>query len=277
MIERLVEAAVQVAPIRKIFWLFWYQYLARRYAKADWQFMNYGFASHGPYQLAPRLNDKDEAHRYRIQLYDFVATRVPIKGRSLLEVGSGRGGGASYVKRYLEPSSILGFDLSSRAIRLSRSVHRLPGVSFIRGDAEHLPIEDGSVDVVLSVECSHCFGSMHRFLSEAKRVLRPGGHLLLADLRAKEAIPGIRKALSESGLKQQEMLDISENVWRAMQIQHDVTLALVKKVLPRLLWSAGFSFAGTEGSTVLEELKSGERVYFCAVMQKPASASRSPD
>merc|ERR1719335_1617700 len=56
-----------------------------------------------------------------------------------------------------------------------------------------LPFADGSMDVVLCIESSHCFADFERFLAEVRRVLRPGGRFSLADLRWRErslAYPG---------------------------------------------------------------------------------------
>lgn len=52
----------------------------------------------------------------------------------------------------------------------------------VRGDLDHLPVEDSSFDVVLS-ECSICLSSdLSAALSEARRVIEPGGRLALSDV-----------------------------------------------------------------------------------------------
>ena len=78
--------------------------------------MNYGYLSS---DFKNRdLSSDDEKDRMFINLYDFVASQIPIKGLSVLEVGSGRGGGASFVARYHNPKSIVGLDFSRTAISL---------------------------------------------------------------------------------------------------------------------------------------------------------------
>ena len=78
--------------------------------------------------------------------------------------------------------------LMLRAASLERGIARAhccpqPGStrSFVGGDATALPFEDGSFDAVLAVECAFHFASRARFLADAARVLRPGGHLTVSD------------------------------------------------------------------------------------------------
>ena len=63
--------------------------------------MNYGWASLDPTASALTLRPEDEPNRYCIQLYHRVASVVDLCGSDVLEVGCGRGRGASYVMRYL--------------------------------------------------------------------------------------------------------------------------------------------------------------------------------
>src|ERR1700752_4130464 len=100
--------------------------------------MNYGFVP--PPGAEPLvLRSDDEPDRYWIQLYHQVAGAIALTGRSVLEVGSGRGGGASYVARYLGPRSLVGVDVSNSAVALCKERHHAPGLSFRQGDAEQLP------------------------------------------------------------------------------------------------------------------------------------------
>ena len=62
--------------------------------------MNYDYAELDGSELD--LHDHPEKDRYFIQLYHYVAAAVELNGKKVLEVGSGRGGGASYVARVLQ-------------------------------------------------------------------------------------------------------------------------------------------------------------------------------
>ena len=174
MIGDLFIALCRVPLLKKKLWRAWYNYLARAIRAPDWCFMNYGFADRESSYL--QLEPGDEQDRYCIQLYRHVAGAVDLTRRNVLEVGSGRGGGASFVKRYLNPARVTGVDLCESAVDFSMSRHRVEGLHFRVGDAEHLPFDNESFDVVINVESSHCYPRLSTFFLEVRRVLKLGGH-----------------------------------------------------------------------------------------------------
>src|SRR5947207_8203542 len=89
----------------------WFHYLSRSDKEVLMPFMNLGYASLDPQKEPLHLLSRDAAHRYGIALYQHVAGAIDLKERDVLEVGSGRGGGASYMMRYLQPKSVTGVDI----------------------------------------------------------------------------------------------------------------------------------------------------------------------
>src|SRR6185436_1093058 len=82
--------------VKRLLWRSVYDFLARRYRDQRWTFMNYGYRP--PHDKASvALAPEDEPDRSCIELYGLVAGAVDLTGGELLEVGSGRGGGASFV------------------------------------------------------------------------------------------------------------------------------------------------------------------------------------
>src|SRR2546423_73177 len=125
MIVRTLGFLVKVSPRwKRALWRIWYETISRRYRKSDWTLMNYGYAG-PPTGDSARvvLCPEDEPDRFYIQLYHRVASGGEIRGAQVLEVGSGRGGGASYVARYLKPASMLGVDHSRNAAKLCSRIH----------------------------------------------------------------------------------------------------------------------------------------------------------
>src|SRR6185503_7916944 len=88
----------------------------------------------------PILNPQDEPDRLCIQLYHRLASAVDVRDKSVLEIGCGRGGGSSYVARYLGPKSVTGVDLSKAGIDHCRRSHTSPNLTFRVGDAENLSL-----------------------------------------------------------------------------------------------------------------------------------------
>ena len=81
--------------------------------------MNYGYALLNENGRTIKNLDADmEEERFCIQLYNFVATRLhkvkSLKGSSVLEVGSGRGGGLNYISKYLDADLCVGVDFSNQ-------------------------------------------------------------------------------------------------------------------------------------------------------------------
>lgn len=234
----------------------------------DMLFMNYGYAPLDPGQRGLELRAEDEANRYSIQLYHRVAGAVDLRGKDVLEVGCGRGGGASFILRYLGPRSLVGVDFSWQGIRFAHRWHHLDGLAFVQGDAEALPFPPASFDAVVNVESSHCYPSMERFLQEVVRVLRPQGYFLFADLRHRDQVETLRHQVAQSGLRicQEEL--ITPQVVRALELDSDRKNALIRKKVFPLARPAVREFAAVKGSQGYEFFRSGTWQYLRFVLQK---------
>jgi SAM-dependent methyltransferase len=269
MIVQTLALVARLSPgARRVGWRVLYEYLARLDRGADWAFMNYGFVNLDPRAAPLVLDPADEPERSCIQLYHHVAGAVDLRGRDVLEVGCGRGGGCSYVRRYLQPRAVVGVDLSRRAVNLCTRHHARPGLSFRQGDAEALPVEDNGFDVVINVESSHCYGSMPRFLAEVRRVLRPGGYFLFADLRPAGEVAQLRGHLRTSGLDVLQEETITPGVLAALARDSERKRVLIHRKAPRLIRHQIREFAGLAGTTVYEDFRRGRAEYLRFVLRK---------
>ena len=89
--------------VRRFVWRACYEALAKRVSTPDWAFMNYGYAPATADVDVPPLQSSDERDRLCIQLYLHAIDHSDLQDKDVLEVGSGRGGGALFISRYLQP------------------------------------------------------------------------------------------------------------------------------------------------------------------------------
>ena len=269
MIKFLIYTLKRFAWFKRLNAKVTYELLAKRVPAADWQFMNYGYVPNSNEALI-QLPDDPKLQRYPLQMYHYLALKAPIEGKHVLEVGSGRGGGAKHVAGALKPASYVGMDLAQNAVDLANSLHKLPNLKFIQGSAEAIPLPDNSVDVVLNVESCHAYGSVEKFLSEVKRVLKPNGVLALVDFRDTDKMDILRDQLKNSGLQWIEEESITKNVVAAIEDEDEVKKARIEKLFPPKWQKLFGEFAGVVGSTFHTKLKNGVKVYHRFVLKKSA-------
>jgi SAM-dependent methyltransferase len=235
----------------------------------SWTFMNYGYDYDG---APPRLEPEDEAERYCSQLYHQAVGSLDLSGKDVLEISCGRGGGASYVKRYLGARTMTGLDLSENQIDFCRRVHRIPGLSFVAGPAEAVPLPDASFDVVINVEASCLYRDTAQFFREVNRLLRPGGQFVYADIHRIADLERLDAELSLSGLRRSACRDITPNVLRALERDNERRLAGIRRYAPAPIRFLIKSFAGTRGTRIPNGLADGSLVYLSFVLERPATA-----
>ena len=76
-----------------------------------------------------------------------------------------------------------GIDLTPKMIEVAKAKN-LEGVNWVVGDCEDLPFEESSFDAVICSNSFHHYPDPQRFFHSVKRVLRPGGRLILQDFTA---------------------------------------------------------------------------------------------
>lgn len=267
MIKVIIKALKGFAWFRRFNAKITYEYLAKHVPGSDWQFMNYGYDPCAAERINIVMNEKDQL--YPLQMYHYLALKTTIEGKQLLEVGSGRGGGARHIASTMKPAFYTGIDIAQSAVDLANKLSDLPNLKFVQGSAEAIPMIDSSVDVVINVESCHAYGSVDKFLEEVKRVLKPGGYLMLVDFRSENTMSKFQTQLKNSGMKLIEEKDIRDNVLRSIEIEDESKWERIRTHIP-IKWQKLFSdFAGVVGSRFHLTLKDGTRDYYRFVMQKP--------
>ena len=221
MIRLIIYSLKRFAWFKRLNAKVTYEVLAKRVPAAEWQFMNYGYVPNT--NESPLILPEDPSiQRYPLQMYHYLALMTHVEGKAVLEVGSGRGGGAKHIASTLKPASYIGMDLAQNAVDLANKLHKVPNLKFIQGSAEAIPLPDNSIDVVLNVESCHAYGNVEKFISEVKRVLKPEGVLALVDFRDAEQMNVLRKLIKGSGLQFITEENIGSNVIQAIEAEDDV-------------------------------------------------------
>ena len=269
MIAKLFITLVRLSPrFQRAMWRWWYQRLAKRATNSGWTFMNYGYSSLND-NSSIDLKPEDESNRLFIQLYNYASSQIPLNNKKVLEIGSGRGGGASFVARYHHPESMTGLDYSSSAIKLSSKIHsNVSNLHFIKGDAENLPFDDNTFDAVINIESSHCYGNMRKFLDEVYRVLKKGGHFSWVDLRGKDMIPETESSFNDFDLNCIHEQNITSEVLEALDGIHERKMEMISLHVPKFLQTAFKDFAGVKNSKIYNAFTDGSAVYLSKAFQK---------
>ena len=134
------------------------------------------------YEAAVRVAFVGRARVFRM----LVSSSGARQGDRVLDVGSGSGYLARIAAGEVGASgSVLGVDASAEMVAYSRRTVAAPSCRFEVGTAQSLPCADGEFDVVLSSFVIHHLPDEDQAaaIGEMRRVLRPGGRLLLADFR----------------------------------------------------------------------------------------------
>ncbi|MEB3182505.1 MAG: methyltransferase domain-containing protein [Nostocaceae cyanobacterium] len=114
----------------------------------------------------------EHLHRYALCI-DFVT------GKSVLDIASGEGYGCALLARVAE--SVVGVDISSEAVDYAAQEYgNYNNLKFMVGSCEAVPLPDQSVDVVTSFETIEHHGKHEEMMLEIKRVLKPGGILIIS-------------------------------------------------------------------------------------------------
>jgi ubiquinone/menaquinone biosynthesis C-methylase UbiE len=120
------------------------------------------------------------SHRVLIERIRQVAADRPLK---MLDVGCGTGMFASRVRAALPRVEVCGVDLVSEMLLKGQPRWRLHrGHVFpVKGDSERLPFGSATFDVVTCANSFHHYPRQDRAVDEMRRVLRPGGRLMIID------------------------------------------------------------------------------------------------
>lgn len=150
-------------------------------------FMNDGYVEIDRYGFPVESNDivlseKFQPWRYQAQMYkkclDSAGLDRSAEQGTLLDISCGKGGGLAFIKDYYKFTRLIGVDLNPNHIDICKD--NIPGVEFLTATATDIPLDDGVIDAITSVEATAYYNPFEKYLAEAYRLLAPGGLLIQA-------------------------------------------------------------------------------------------------
>jgi len=191
-------------------------------------------------------------------------------GATVLDLGSGAGNDA-FVARALvgESGTVIGIDMTEPMLAKARKNAETLGfsnVEFRLGDIEDLPVEPGSIDVVISNCVLNLVPDKDQAFREMFRVLKPGGHFAVSDIvLARELPPGLLQAaemyagcVSGAILKDDYLNRLTATGFKNVTVRIEKPITLPREVLSQYLSDTEIASFIAAGATILSITVYGE-------------------
>lgn len=192
-------------------------------------------------------------------------------GDTVVDLGSGAGNDAFVARSLTGPSGkVIGVDMTPQMIEKARANAAAIGASnveFRLGEIESMPIDESSVDVVISNCVLNLVPDKQKAFSEIFRVLKPGGHFSISDVVLAAPLPeGLQRAaemyagcVSGASLKTDYLDLIARQGFVSIHVQTEKTITVPDDVLAKYLDAAAIAALKRSGSVILSITVYGEK------------------
>lgn len=183
------------------------------------------------------------------------------EGETVLDLGSGAGIDCFLAARQVgESGRVIGVDMTPEMIARARRNARDAGITnveFRLGEIEHLPVEDASVDAIISNCVVNLVPDKQQVFNEAFRVLRPGGRLSVSDIvllgelpvQIRESVEAYVSCLAGAIMKDDYLAKLSKAGFSSVTIEHEQHIN-VSDVLGDDIMAEYQRYADVDGATI---------------------------
>ena len=183
-------------------------------------------------------NPEDDLFQGQINLTEHCISRLPeIKGKNILEIGCGNGFQSLYVLKNFQPATVTGIDINEYSINIAKAhveEEKIENATFHVDNAQELSkIKSESMDMVINIESAFHYPNKDKFISEIYRVLKPGGHFLIADILNKKDNANLspkkwRKGMSLFHWSENTYMEAFKRYGLEVQEREDITQPVIK-------------------------------------------------
>ena len=150
-------------------------------------------------------------------LHRYCLARDLCQGLDVLDVASGEGYGSAILANVAR--SVVGVEIDPESVRHAQQAFSGKNLRFVQGSGLDLPLDDASVDAVVSFETMEHIREHSRFASEVRRVLRPGGRFI--------ASPPNRNAARGELFNDSKLMELTEQEFEAFLHAHFAHVVLL--------------------------------------------------
>ena len=127
-------------------------------------------------------NTYDSVAHFQRWVGDNLMAKTPeCAPRTMVDLGSGTGYFSELLKNKFPQANYIGMDLSENMSRFAK-VHHSSACSWVTGDAESLPFQNNSIDLIFSSLAIQWCSNLPLLMKEIERVLKPTGHFVFSTL-----------------------------------------------------------------------------------------------
>jgi len=127
-------------------------------------------------RMVPAFHKGNLVYGEHISRYESV--KDILKDKVVLDIASGSGYGTYVLSE--KAKKIYGVDVDAGAVKYAKKNYPRKNIEYLLGDAEKIPLEDNSIDAVITFETIEHIKDYKKFLDEIKRVLRPDGFAVIS-------------------------------------------------------------------------------------------------